>query len=78
MPESKDYVQTDEYLTVDGVKKLRVKMDTREFGMMYSRLLDQVEDNSINQHLLNTLGEDLIQEYEQRISQRPTVVAGWR
>lgn len=52
-------------------------MPTREFGLMESQILDQVEDEAINEQLLNTLGEDLITEYERRISQRPTVVAGW-
>lgn len=45
---------------------------------MQSRLLDQVEDETINEHLLNSLGEDLITEYEQRLSQRSITVAGWR
>lgn len=78
MPDYKEYLQTNERLTVDGEKKLRVVMNTKEFGLMYSQTIDQVEDETINEHLLNTLGEDLITEYEQRLSQRPTVVAGWR
>lgn len=78
MPDYKEYLQTNERLTVDGAKKLRVVMNTKEFGLMYSQTIDQVEDETINEHLLNTLGEDLITEYERRLSQRPTVVAGWR
>lgn len=77
MPDYKEYPQTNQRLTIDGTKKLRVVMPTREFGLMESQILDQVEDEAINEQLLNTLGEDLITEYERRISQRPTVVAGW-
>lgn len=77
MPDYKEYPQTNQRLTIDGVKKLRVIMPTREFGLMESQIINQVEDEAINEQLLNTLGEDLITEYERRISQRPTVVAGW-
>lgn len=73
-----EYLQTDEWFTTpEGVKKLRVVMNTKEFGPMISKALNQVEDQEINRQLLNTLGEDLIVEYERRLSQRPTVVVGW-
>lgn len=75
---AKEYTQTNEWLEVDGVKKLRVSMETKEFGVMYSPVVDQVKDSNINHQLLNTLGEDLITEYERNLSQRPTVVRGWR
>ena len=65
-------------LTVEGVQKLQVVMDTREFGKMHSKLIDAVEDQQINLRLLDTLGEDLITEYERRLAERPVVVQGWR
>ena len=77
MSSCKDYVQTNQKFTIDGQKKLRVSMDTREFGLLVSRTLPMVADDSINEHLLNSLGEELIDDYEQRLTRKRNVVAGW-
>jgi len=74
----KEYAQVNEWVMDKGVKKLRVSMKTKEFGIMRSRLLKQVDDDAINEQLLNSLGEELIDEYEARLADRPVVVQGWR
>lgn len=76
MPAYKEYLQTNERLTVDGVKKLRVVMNTPEFGVMVSKTIDQVADEAINERLLLTLGDDLINEYERRLLPKK-LITGW-
>ena len=76
-PPHKDYQLTYQECAVKGKRFLRAILHTHEFGDMESRAVDAVDDHNVRQQLLNTLADDVIDEYERRLSQRPIVVAGW-
>jgi len=79
MPEFKDYNLLYQRVNIDGGKpQLRVVLQTAEFGPMESRIIDAVADEALNEQLLGTLADDVIDEYELRLSRRPVVVQGWK
>ncbi len=72
----KDYILT--YQRVGETKnptKLRVVLQTDEFGPMTSRMLDQTADEQLNGKLLDSLADELIDDYERKLSTRPLVIA---
>jgi hypothetical protein len=49
---------------------LRVVMDTPEFGRLESRILSGVADPRINQVLLDSLGDEVMDDYDARLAGR--------
>lgn len=79
MPEFKDYNLLYQRVTNDeGRPQLRVVLQTSEFGPMTSEVINAVADETLNEQLLGTLADDVIDEYERRLSRRPVVVQGWK
>ena len=72
----KDYNLVYQHIsTVNRTVKLRVVLATSEFGPMESRTLDKVADEGINTRLLDSLADEVIDEYERRLASRPVQVA---
>jgi len=66
----KDYKMIYSIYEVDGINMNVVFMGTPEFGRLRSRYLKAVEDDNINQQLLDSLADELIDEYEDRLKKR--------
>ena len=64
---TKDYLLNYLHLTENGKQKLAAEMKTEEFGLMRSRMLDATKDSKMNQTLLNSLADEVIDDYEQRL-----------
>lgn len=68
---TRDYLLTYLNLKENNKDKLQVSMDTEEFGKMYSKRIDAVKDKKINQKLMDSLADELIDKYEKQLEERP-------
>lgn len=70
---TKDYNLSYQHLTVNGVKKLRAVLHTKEFGPVASQAIF-AREKGVDEQLLNSLADELIDAYEERLVNRPVVV----
>lgn len=71
METTKDYLLNYLRLNDNGLKKLAVEMKTEEFGLMRSRMLNSTESEKMNQMLLNSLADEVIDDYEMKKENNP-------
>lgn len=78
MSDTKDYNLSYQHVSDKLTKKnqLRVVLQTSEFGPMPSKLVDATEDKEINDGLLNSLADDMIDAYEKKLVEK-RVFNGW-
>jgi hypothetical protein len=63
----KDYKCIDRVVELQGKYGLQVILQTKEFGDLSSRIVNRTEDADLNVKLLDSLADDIIQEYEDRL-----------
>lgn len=69
MSDFKEYTVAYQRVLVDGkIPKLRAILTTSEFGPFESALIDAVADESVNRQLLDSLADDVINQYETKLS----------
>lgn len=65
----KDYKCVDQIVELAGKRALRVKLKTKEFGTMCSKsVVKELKDPASDCILWNSLANDLIDEYEDRLN----------
>lgn len=66
----KDYNIVYQRIMVNNKPMLRVMMVTKDFGKLFSACVNITDNEDLNEKLLGTLADDLIDEYEDRLKRQ--------